>query len=110
MKILQRFKRFITSKKSKKNLKNVLTSLLIMAVLTEPAYAGTSIPTVDAILSWIVDVLTGTLARFVAIITVCNIGYKCKQREITVKEAAIEIGGIGIVMGAATIVDVWGIF
>lgn len=110
MKIMQKIKRFMTSQKTKNNLKKGLIVFGLMAVLTEPAYAGTSIPILDTVIQWLVDVLTGTLARLIAIITVVHIGYKLRKEEISGKLAAIEIGGIAIVMASTTIVDSWGIF
>lgn len=110
MKIIQRCKQWITSTKVKTMFKKSLIALGLMAILTEPAYALTGISTLDTVLEWLVSILTGSLARLIAIITVCTIGYKCKKEEISAKVAAIEIGGIAIIMGSTTIVDAWGIF
>lgn len=110
MKIMQKFKQFMASQKTKRNLKKALITFGLMAILTEPAYAGTGIVVLDTVIQWLVDVLTGSVARLIAIITVINIGYKAKEKEITPKAAAYEIGAIAIVMGASAIVDAWGIF
>ena len=110
MSIISRLKQWTTSKKTRALARKSLVIFLLSVVLTEPAYAGTGIPTVDTVIQFIVDVLTGSLARLIAILTCINIGYKCKMNEMSVQKGAAEVGGIGIVMGSAYIVDAWGIF
>ncbi|MCB0430712.1 MAG: TrbC/VirB2 family protein, partial [Flavobacteriales bacterium] len=88
----------------KQALKNVLklTPLLTFLIaMPQAAHAG---PIGDAI-TYVVDILTGEVARSIAIIAVIILGFAALAGRLTGERAIQVIIGIAIVFGAATFVD-----
>ncbi len=79
-----------------------LTALCL--ALPEIAYAQDAAP-VEGVLDWFVGVLQGNLARSVAIIAVCFLGFMFLTGRMMWNVAFSIIVGIAIIFGAATLVD-----
>jgi type IV secretion system protein VirB2 len=95
------------SLKFNKNLQNagVVTALaLAFTLLPIAAYAQDAAP-VEGVLDWFVGVLQGNLARSVAIIAVCFLGFMFLTGRMMWNVAFSIIVGIAIIFGAATLVD-----
>jgi type IV secretion system protein VirB2 len=83
----------------------VVTALaLAFTVLPIAAYAQDAAP-VEGVLDWFVGVLQGNLARSVAIIAVCFLGFMFLTGRMMWNVAFSIIVGIAIIFGAATLVD-----
>ena len=72
--------------------------------LPEIAHAQDAAP-VEGVLEWFVGVLQGNLARSVAIIAVCFLGFMFLTGRMMWNVAFSIIVGIAIIFGAATLVD-----
>ena len=72
--------------------------------LPEIAHAQDAAP-VEGVLDWFVGVLQGNLARSVAIIAVCFLGFMFLSGRMMWNVAFSIIVGIAIIFGAATLVD-----
>lgn len=72
--------------------------------LPEIAHAQDAAP-VEGVLDWFVGVLQGNLARSVAIIAVCFLGFMFLTGRMMWNVAFSIIVGIAIIFGAATLVD-----
>jgi type IV secretory pathway VirB2 component (pilin) len=93
----------VTTKNDPKALKAYFKYLLFTALLT-PQFAMAQIG--EDFLEEIVDLLTSTWARLVAIIAVAVAGYMFMFTKQIEKEMFFKIaGGIFLIFGAATIVD-----
>ena len=75
-----------------------------MVLSPELAFAQSAAP-VESILAWFVGVLQGNVARSVAIIAVCFLGYLFLTGRMAWQMAFSIIIGIAIIFGAATLVD-----
>ncbi|WP_336279630.1 TrbC/VirB2 family protein [Bartonella sp. CB175] len=84
----------------------VITLLLTALIASNPAYAATagSLGNVDNVLENIVDMLTGTTAKLMAIICVAAVGIGWMYGFIDLRKTAYCILGIGIVFGAPNLV------
>ena len=82
-----------------------LVSLAALCLtLPEIAHAQDAAP-VEGVLDWFVGVLQGNLARSVAIIAVCFLGFMFLTGRMMWNVAFSIIVGIAIIFGAATLVD-----
>jgi type IV secretion system protein VirB2 len=82
-----------------------LASLAALCMaLPEIAHAQDAAP-VEGVLDWFVGVLQGNLARSVAIIAVCFLGFMFLTGRMMWNVAFSIIVGIAIIFGAATLVD-----
>ncbi|MCW0001479.1 TrbC/VirB2 family protein [Pararhizobium sp. YC-54] len=84
----------------------VLLSLLATAIVLAPefAYAQSAAP-VEGILEWFVGVLQGNVARSLAIIAVCFLGFLFLTGRMAWQGAISIVIGIAIIFGAAELVD-----
>jgi type IV secretion system protein VirB2 len=95
------------SSKFNNMLQNAAVVAAIAAVFTTlpiAAYAQDAAP-VEGVLDWFVGVLQGNLARSVAIIAVCFLGFMFLTGRMMWNVAFSIIVGIAIIFGAATLVD-----
>lgn len=104
MKIIQRFKHFITSKKVKTMLKKSLIAAGLMALLTEPAYAGVNITAIMNAANALLDIMTGTVANTLAGCAIAGMGYMWLSGHWDFTYAGKKALAIGVIMGAADIV------
>ncbi|MCZ2328933.1 TrbC/VirB2 family protein [Bartonella sp. F02] len=83
----------------------IIMMLLTAVVVFNPAYAASStLGNVDNVLQSIVDMMTGTTARLMAIICVAAVGIGWMYGFIDLRKAAYCLLGIGIVFGAPNLV------
>lgn len=82
----------------------VWTLALLLLVLAEPAFAQGGSP-FESIAQYIVDILTGGLARIAAVLVIAILGYLAWAGLITVGAAFRAILGIILIFGAASIAD-----
>ena len=75
-----------------------------LALVPEFAYAQSAAP-VEGILEWFVGVLQGNVARSLAIIAVCFLGFLFLTGRMAWQGAISIIIGIAIIFGAAELVD-----
>jgi type IV secretion system protein VirB2 len=75
-----------------------------MALAPQLAYAQSAAP-VEGILDWFVGVLQGNVARSLAIIAVCFLGFLFLTGRMAWQGAISIIIGIAIIFGAAQLVD-----
>ncbi|WP_156851088.1 TrbC/VirB2 family protein [Bartonella refiksaydamii] len=93
-----------------KNIMFIVIMLLLTAlVVSNPSYAASTVGAnglgnIDAVLKNIVDMMTGTTARLIAIICVAAVGIGWMYGFIDLRKAAYCIIGIGIVFGAPALV------
>lgn len=86
----------------------IITLLLTALVVTDPSYAAATtngLGNVDDVLQNIVNMMTGTTAKLIAIICVAAVGIGWMYGFIDLRKAAYCIIGIGIVFGAPTLVS-----
>ncbi|UDF33209.1 UNVERIFIED_ORG: TrbC/VirB2 family protein (plasmid) [Roseateles sp. XES5] len=74
------------------------------ALVPELAYAQSAAP-VEGILEWFVGVLQGNVARSLAIIAVCFLGFLFLTGRMAWQGAISIVIGIAIIFGAAELVD-----
>ncbi|MGE6743637.1 TrbC/VirB2 family protein [Allorhizobium pseudoryzae] len=92
---------------SQSNHKALLSLALLtcsMALAPELAYAQSAAP-VEGILDWFVGVLQGNVARSLAIIAVCFLGFLFLTGRMAWQGAISIVIGIAIIFGAAELVD-----
>jgi len=92
---------------SQSNHKALLSLTLLtcsMALAPELAYAQSAAP-VEGILDWFVGVLQGNVARSLAIIAVCFLGFLFLTGRMAWQGAISIVIGIAIIFGAAELVD-----
>ncbi|MCO5966147.1 TrbC/VirB2 family protein [Sinorhizobium meliloti] len=84
----------------------VALSLLatMLALMPDLAYAQSAAP-VEGILDWFVGVLQGNVARSLAIIAVCFLGFLFLTGRMAWQGAISIVIGIAIIFGAAELVD-----
>lgn len=75
-----------------------------IALVPEFAYANSAAP-VEGILEWFVGVLQGNVARSLAIIAVCFLGFMFLTGRMAWQGAISIVIGIAIIFGAAELVD-----
>ena len=75
-----------------------------LALVPEFAYAQSAAP-VEGILEWFVGVLQGNVARSLAIIAVCFLGFLFLTGRMAWQGAISIVIGIAIIFGAAELVD-----
>ena len=75
-----------------------------IALVPELAYAQSAAP-VEGILEWFVGVLQGSVARSLAIIAVCFLGFLFLTGRMAWQGAISIVIGIAIIFGAAELVD-----
>ena len=95
------------SSKFNKTLQNaavIAAIAIVFASLPIVAYAQDAAP-VEGVLDWFVGVLQGNLARSVAIVAVCFLGFMFLTGRMMWNVAFSIIVGIAIIFGAATLVD-----
>lgn len=90
--------------KTLRNLIPILASAGTVALVPELAHAQSAAP-VEGILDWFVGVLQGNVARSVAIIAVCFLGFLFLTGRMAWQMAFSIVIGIGIIFGAAELVD-----
>ena len=87
--------------------KAVLSLALLATTIAlgpDPAYAQSAAP-VEGILEWFVGVLQGSVARSLAIIAVCFLGFLFLTGRMAWQGAISIVIGIAIIFGAAELVD-----
>lgn len=77
---------------------------LLSLVLFEPALAQTAGNNVEGFLQNIVDLLTGNIARLIAIIAVVLLGFSVMFGLLDIRRAGVVILGIVVVFSAAWVV------
>jgi type IV secretory pathway VirB2 component (pilin) len=77
---------------------------LLSLVLFEPALAQTAGSNVEGFLQNIVDMLTGNIARLIAIIAVVLLGFSVMFGLLDIRRAGVVILGIVVVFSAAWVV------
>ncbi|WP_034885895.1 TrbC/VirB2 family protein [Ensifer aridi] len=75
-----------------------------LALMPDFAYAQSAAP-VEGILEWFVGVLQGNVARSLAIIAVCFLGFLFLTGRMAWQGAISIVIGIAIIFGAAELVD-----
>ncbi|WP_322885891.1 TrbC/VirB2 family protein (plasmid) [Sinorhizobium medicae] len=75
-----------------------------LALAPDFAYAQSAAP-VEGILEWFVGVLQGNVARSLAIIAVCSLGFLFLTGRMAWQGAISIVIGIAIIFGAAQLVD-----
>lgn len=75
-----------------------------IALVPESAYAQSAAP-VEGILEWFTGVLQGSVARSLAIIAVCFLGFLFLTGRMAWQGAISIVIGIAIIFGAAELVD-----
>lgn len=75
-----------------------------LALAPDSAYAQSAAP-VEGILEWFVGVLQGNVARSLAIIAVCFLGFLFLTGRMAWQGAISIVIGIAIIFGAAQLVD-----
>jgi len=75
-----------------------------LALMPDLAYAQSAAP-VEGILEWFVGVLQGNVARSLAIIAVCFLGFLFLTGRMAWQGAISIVIGIAIIFGAAELVD-----
>ena len=75
-----------------------------LALVPEIAYAQSAAP-VEGILEWFTGVLQGNVARSLAIIAVCFLGFLFLTGRMAWQSAISIVIGIAIIFGAAELVD-----
>ena len=75
-----------------------------IALVPELAYAQSAAP-VEGILEWFVGVLQGSVARSLAIIAVCFLGFLFLTGRMAWQGAISIVIGIAMIFGAAELVD-----
>ncbi|GAB4223616.1 MAG: TrbC/VirB2 family protein [Gammaproteobacteria bacterium] len=92
--------------------KNALKNFLLLLILSVPiagyAFSGTDVSTVGSALQGLIDILTGRIARLLAILAVTGVGYGTLCGSLAVKHAVYVCLGIGIIFGAPSIVQLLG--
>ncbi len=81
-----------------------LLTVSVVALAPDLAFAQSAAP-VEGILDWFVGVLQGSVARSVAIIAVCFLGFLFLSGRMAWQMAFSIIIGIAIIFGAAELVD-----
>lgn len=83
-----------------------LTAVTAIGMMLAPAsaYAQSAEP-VESVLEWFVGVLQGNIARSIAIIAVCFLGFLAMTGRLVWMMAFSIIIGIALVFGAASFVD-----
>jgi type IV secretion system protein VirB2 len=92
---------------SRSHLKTTICLALLtagMALAPSFAYAQSAAP-VEGILEWFVGVLQGNVARSLAIIAVCFLGFLFLTGRMAWQGAISIVIGIAIIFGAAQLVD-----
>ncbi|WLR95366.1 TrbC/VirB2 family protein [Shinella zoogloeoides] len=86
----------------------LILSLVVLstsvALVPELAYAQSAAP-VEGILEWFVGVLQGSVARSLAIIAVCFLGFLFLTGRMAWQGAISIVIGIAMIFGAAELVD-----
>jgi type IV secretion system protein VirB2 len=90
--------------KAAKNMAIIAGLAGLFASMPQLAHAQDAAP-VEGVLDWFVGVLQGNLARSVAIIAVCFLGFMFLTGRMMWNVAFSIIVGIAIIFGAATLVD-----
>lgn len=78
--------------------------VVAMGLAPEMAYAQSAAP-IEGILDWFVGVLQGNVARSIAIISVCFLGFLFLTGRMAWQMAFSIVIGIAIIFGAAELVD-----
>lgn len=90
--------------KHKKLLLSSLMLFMTFLALVEPSFAQ-DFGKVQTALDKIVELMTGTIARSIAIIAVAGVGIGWIAGYIEMRKAFFVVVGIGIIFGATQIVD-----
>ncbi len=77
---------------------------IFLCLCVEPAFAQASLQPVQSVLQTLINVLTGPIARMVAILAVISCGFLAWTGRFTWGVAIAVIGGIILVFGAPQIV------
>jgi type IV secretion system protein VirB2 len=94
----------VTSRSRSKALLSLTLLATSIALAPELAYAQSAAP-VEGILEWFVGVLQGSVARSLAIIAVCFLGFLFLTGRMAWQGAISIVIGIAIIFGAAELVD-----
>jgi type IV secretion system protein VirB2 len=78
---------------------------IVSLISVTHAYAQSAAP-IEGVINWVVQVLTGTLAKSLAVVAVAACGYLAMTGRMMWGFFLSVFVGIGIVFGAATLVDV----
>lgn len=82
----------------------LVTLMAGVMIAPELAHAQSAAP-VEGVLDWMVEILQGSIARSVAIIAVCFLGYLFLTGRMAWQMAFSIIVGIAIIFGASELVD-----
>lgn len=93
----------MTSSTARTTLAVGLTAGLLTLALIEPAAAQTA--NIEGVLQKVVDMLTGEVARLLAIIAVVIVGIAWMFGQLDLRKAAYVVLGVAIVFGASEIVS-----
>ena len=90
----------------KRNSQNLIKAFWILALCSIPEFAFTA-PAWEGALKTIVDYVTGSTARYIAILAVVGFGFAAFLGHIAWKRALEIVIAIAVVFGAAKIVDMF---
>lgn len=82
-----------------------MAACIIFLMMFSPDVLAQSTSAIEDGAQWVLDLLTGNLARIVAIIAVVALGYLMLVGRMDIMRAVWIIIGIVVIFGAATIVD-----
>jgi type IV secretion system protein VirB2 len=86
-----------------------LFGFILLFILPLCSFAGGGdIPTITQALQSLVDILTGTAARLMAIIAIAAVGYLWLTGRLSLKHAVVVGLSVGIIFGAPTIAGMLG--
>lgn len=86
-----------------------IAAFILWVILPLSSFAaGGDIPTITQALQSLVDILTGTAARLMAIIAIAAVGYLWLTGRLSLKHAVVVGLSVGIIFGAPTIAGMLG--
>ncbi|MGD9479666.1 TrbC/VirB2 family protein [Shinella sp. G-2] len=94
----------VPSRARRKTILSLAVLATSIALVPELAYAQSAAP-VEGILEWFVGVLQGSVARSLAIIAVCFLGFLFLTGRMAWQGAISIVIGIAMIFGAAELVD-----
>ena len=92
--------------KNKKLTKMIL--IIALMTMTVPAFADGDIPALTDAIQGLIDILTGTTAKLLAVVAIAGVGYLYISGHLSLKHAAYIGLGIGVIFGAPDIAVVLG--
>lgn len=105
MKLLKALGRRAAAVNKRKTLVNVALVGVMTAIAIEPAFAQAGGVNIEGVLQNIVDMLTGTVARLIAILALVLTGFAWMFMGLDIRKAGMIVAGIALVFGAPQIVS-----